>query len=197
MGPLPLVMDQKPYESLIETSYGKTETFEASAARTLSLCVRRLRSPDLSGRNNLNRKPNLSPSVCPWSPREFPDNQNTEKIQQNQACSVLPDFFCVQRCAKRTARPAKLALSGTAVGVKPVGGKSGNSSGDSAAFFGSFLGSKKERLRPFFPSGFCLYMVLIRAQYQMSSRSLYAFSAPSVSWASTRLASTLPSCTPS
>ena len=31
--------------------------------------------------------------------------------------------------------------------LKPVGGKSSNSNGESAAFFGSFLGSKKERPR--------------------------------------------------
>lgn len=36
-----------------------------------------------------------------------------------------------------------------------------------------------------------------QSAYQIFSRSLYTFSAPSVSWASTRFAKTLPSCTPS
>ena len=42
---------------------------------------------------------------------EIPDNRNIEKPSKPSLLG-LAGFFCVQRCVKRTARPAKLALPG-------------------------------------------------------------------------------------
>ena len=79
-------------------------------------------------------------------------NVRTHKKPAEPSLLGSAGFLCVQRCASRTARPAKLALYGnggrrkTRLAEKPAAFTATN-----AALFGSFSGSEKERPRPFSP----------------------------------------------
>ena len=89
---------------------GGGNTLEASAAS--SSAPKDLRPFGIPTGELLELRNKLVSASLVKTPSEFPGKKNKRKIRKNQARLIFPDFSLVQRCALRTARPAKLALSG-------------------------------------------------------------------------------------
>ncbi len=96
------------------------------------------------------------------------ESSRTTRTQKNASKTSSLAFEAFFLCT--AARKARRAASGAGLvrerwqALKPVGGKARSRSGDNAASFGSFLGCRKERLRPApTPPNF----FLIRVRYQL------------------------------